>query len=233
VRRDGHHPIIVMQCGPIRVRVDPRRTALERPFNHIVRVRNTSFGIPEDLTDPNIQQLYAALVENEQRNSLIVDEILASIEEGRSPLVLSERVDQLRTLAQSLEGFVENVVVLRGGMGKRQRRDVLDRIEAIPEQQERVILATGRHIGEGFDDARLDTLFLALPISWRGTLQQYAGRLHRSHDGKREVRIYDFVDLHVPVLLAMYRKRLTGYRAIGYDVSGEVTNGPGDLILDS
>lgn len=221
-RRDGHHPIIMMQCGPIRVRVDPRKIALKRPFKHAVLFKDTCFEIPDNMTEPTIQQLYSAFANDCDRNSLIVDEIQASIAEGRSPLVLTERTEHLRVLTEMLGESVVNVVVLKGGMGKRQREAVLDQLKTIPDDEDRIILATGRHIGEGFDDARLDTLFLALPISWRGTLQQYAGRLHRLHDNKREVRVYDFVDGQVPVLVRMYRKRLIGYRAIGYSTKGEI-----------
>ena len=221
-RRDGHHPIIMMQCGPIRVRVDPKKTALERPFKHAVFFKATCFKIPENMTEPTIQQLYSALANDCDRNALIIDEIQASIAEGRSPLVLTERTEHLKVLVEMLGESVKNVVVLRGGMGKRQREAVIDQLKSITDDEERVIVATGRHIGEGFDDARLDTLFLALPISWRGTLQQYAGRLHRVHDNKREVRVYDFVDRQVPVLVRMYRKRLAGYRAIGYSTKGEI-----------
>jgi superfamily II DNA or RNA helicase len=102
-------------------------------------------------------------------------------------------------------------------MGAKQRREVAGRIAAIPLNQERLVLATGRYIGEGFDDARLDTLFLTLPVSWKGTLVQYAGRLHRAHEGKREVRIFDYVDREVPMLARMFERRLRGYRAIGYE----------------
>jgi superfamily II DNA or RNA helicase len=102
-------------------------------------------------------------------------------------------------------------------MGAKQRREVTERIAAIPPNEERLVLATGRYIGEGFDDARLDTLFLTLPVSWRGTLVQYAGRLHRLYEGKREVRIFDYTDREVPMLARMFEKRLRGYRAIGYE----------------
>jgi len=116
-----------------------------------------------------------------------------------------------------LRPAARNIVVLRGGMGTKQRRKTAERIAAIPSNEERLVLATGRYIGEGFDDARLDTLFLTLPVSWRGTLVQYAGRLHRLHEGKREVRIFDYVDRAVPMLARMFEKRLRGYRAIGYE----------------
>jgi superfamily II DNA or RNA helicase len=103
--------------------------------------------------------------------------------------------------ASRLTGLVKHIVVLKGGMGAKQRRAIAEQLTTIPDGEERVLLATGRYIGEGFDDARLDTLFLAMPISWRGTLQQYVGRLHRLHDSKREVIVYDYVDGCVPVLV--------------------------------
>ena len=101
-------------------------------------------------------------------------------------------------------------------MRTKKRREMMGQLAAVPKNEERVLLATGRYVGEGFDDARLDTLFLAMPISWRGTLVQYAGRLHRIHEGKKEVRIYDYVDQNVPMLMRMYEKRLKGYRSMGY-----------------
>src|ERR1700723_1614769 len=118
----------------------------------------------------------------------------------------------------ALSGKVSNVFVLKGGMGKKQRRTIAEAMAAVPESEPRVILATGSYIGEGFDDARLDTLFLAMPISWRGTLQQYVGRLHRLHDDKRVVEVYDYVDANVRMLARMYDRRLKGYGDMGYKV---------------
>jgi len=156
-------------------------------------------------------------VADASRNQLIVNDVLNALEEGRSPLLLTERTDHLEYLEAQLRPAARNLVVLRGGMGAKQRREVAERIAAIPPDEERLVLATGRYIGEGFDDARLDTLFLTLPVSWKGTLVQYAGRLHRLHEGKREVRIFDYVDREVPMLARMFEKRLRGYRAIGYE----------------
>lgn len=135
-----------------------------------------------------------------------------------SPLLLTERTEHVDEFAERLKGFVKNIIVLKGGCGKKQRNELAKQIASIPDEKERLLIATGRYIGEGFDDARLDTLFLAMPISWRGTLQQYAGRLHRLHDNKRVVRIFDYVDIEVPMLARMYKKRLKGYTAIGYSV---------------
>jgi superfamily II DNA or RNA helicase len=114
--------------------------------------------------------------------------------------VITERKDHLQTITRRLSRFGKNVIVLKGGMKAKERKQATAALESVPDGEERVIVATGRYLGEGFDDARLDTLFLTMPISWRGTLAQYAGRLHRLHAAKREVVIYDYVDEDEPVL---------------------------------
>jgi len=220
IRKDGHHPIIMMQCGPIRFRVDAKNQAAVRPFEHVVIPRHTTFKMPVEILEPSIQDIYAALILDEQRNNLIFDDILTALEAGCTPLLLTERTEHVDYFDKRLKGFARNVIVLRGGMGKKQRKAVADKIASIPDGEERVIIATGRFIGEGFDDARLDALFLVMPISWRGTLQQYAGRLHRIHNNKHVVRIYDYVDGHEPMLKRMYEKRLKGYKMMGYKVCG-------------
>ena len=144
--------------------------------------------------------------------------MLQAVGEGRSPLVLTERNEHLDALAERLSTGVQHLVVLRGGMSRKEVGDVAARLAAIPEHEPRVLLATGRYIGEGFDDARLDTLFLTLPVSWRGTIAQYVGRLHRLHHRKREVRVYDYADLNVPMLARMFDRRCRGYEAVGYRI---------------
>lgn len=217
-RKDGHHPIIFMQCGAVRHRVDARKQAAARPFAHKVVFRRTGFRLPRREPDqkPTIQELYAGLVVDTARNDMIFDDILSALEAGRSPVVITERTEHLQDLADRLMKFAKNVVVLRGGLGVRQSRAALEKLASIPESEERVLVATGRYLGEGFDDARLDTLFLTMPISWRGTLAQYAGRLHRLHHAKREVRVYDYVDVSEPMLEKMAGKRVAGYRSLGY-----------------
>ncbi len=226
IRKDGHHPIILMQCGPIRFRESAKKQAAARPFEHVVITRHTNFRMAGESTDVKIQDIYAALVLDRDRNELIFDDLLKALEMGRSPLLLTERVEHLEQLAEQLKPVAQNIIVLKGGMGSKQRKAVADQIKAVPDSKERVILSTGRYIGEGFDDARLDTLFLAMPISWRGTLQQYVGRLHRLHDNKQVVQVYDYVDIHVPTLMRMYKKRVKGYEAIGYSMQNdpEVSN---------
>ena len=125
-------------------------------------------------------------------------------------------------LAERLSRAARNVLVLHGGIGQKARRELANRLESTADAEERVLVATGRYVGEGFDDARLDTLFLTMPISWRGTLAQYAGRLHRIHPAKREVIVYDYVDGEVPVLARMSLKRITGFQSLGYSVASVV-----------
>jgi superfamily II DNA or RNA helicase len=217
-RKDGHHPIIFMQCGPVRHRVGAHQQALERGIRHRARERSTRFELPPSLATmnrPAMPTIYAALAEDERRNDLIFDDVLKSLEAKRSPIVLTERKDHLEYLCKRFSPFVRNLVVLRGGMSVAERKSAEVALR-VPDDQERLILATGRYVGEGFDDARLDTLFLTMPIAWKGTLAQYVGRLHRQHDGKADVLVVDYVDDGVPVLARMAAKRRAGYRALGY-----------------
>lgn len=221
VRKDGHHPIIFMQCGPVRYRVDDRKQAEKRPFEHKVILRPTSFRLPLHLqneTSPSIQEIYTLLAQDDERNRLIIDDVIAAVGAGRCPVLLTERREHLEFLAGLLSQQIQNVFAMAGGMGKKQRKQLAEQLAGIPYDQPRVIVATGRYLGEGFDDERLDTLFLTLPISWRGTLTQYAGRLHRLNPAKKEVIIYDYVDFEVPVLARMSKRRQTGYKSIGYQI---------------
>ncbi|MGA7608545.1 MAG: DEAD/DEAH box helicase family protein [Anaerolineales bacterium] len=221
VRKDGHHPIIFMQCGPVRYQVNDRHQAENRPFDHKVKIRPTGFHLPlylQNSSSLSIQDLYALLVKDDQRNHMIVEDVIDAIQEKRCPVLLTERREHLNVLADLLSQRIPTVFVMAGGMGKKQRVKLAKQISDIPVDQPRLIIATGRYLGEGFDDERLDTLFLALPISWRGTLTQYAGRLHRLNTAKKEVIIFDYVDFEVPVLAKMYARRRAGYKSIGYEI---------------
>jgi len=236
-RKDGHHPIIFMQCGPVRYRVNAKQRAAAHPFKHTVMVRPTDFR-PLRPANPNVRlqfhELYEELIRDEERNRLICHDLMQTLREGRSPLVLTERNEHLDSLAKQLAREVQHLVVLRGGMRKKELDAISGRLAAIPAEEARVILATGRYVGEGFDDARLDTLFLALPVSWHGTIAQYVGRLHRLYDGKREVRVYDYADLNVPMLARMFDRRSRGYEAIGYKMQlpgSAVPGWPADVPL--
>lgn len=237
MRKDGHHPIIFMQCGPVRYRVNSKERVAAHPFKHTVMVRPTDFR-PLRPANPNVRQqfheLYEELIADEERNQLICHDLIQTLREGRSPLVLTERNEHLNSLTKQLAPEVRHLVVLRGGMRKKELDAISARLAAIPADEARVILATGRYVGEGFDDARLDTLFLTLPVSWHGTIAQYVGRLHRLYDGKREVRVYDYADLNVPMLARMFDRRGRGYEAIGYKIQlpgSAVPGWPADVPL--
>jgi len=220
-RKDGHHPIIFMQCGPLRHRVDAKAAAANRPFEHSVYVRPTSFRpVTEADSDLRLQfqSLNRELMTDESRNELIRADILQCVRDGRSPLVLTERREHLNILQSLLEKEVQHTIVLQGNTGAKEIKANADRLDAISPAETRVLIATGRYIGEGFDDPRLDTLFLTLPISWRGTLAQYVGRLHRLYETKKEVKVYDYADFDVPMLSRMFDKRCAGYESIGYRV---------------
>jgi superfamily II DNA or RNA helicase/very-short-patch-repair endonuclease len=238
-RKDGHHPIIFMQCGPVRHRVNAKVQAASRPFEHLVIVHPTAFQpIRTPASDKRVefQTLYQELVADDQRNRRICDDVIDAVRAGRSPLVLTERNDHVDRLERGLSMSVGHLVTLRAGMGKKQQQAVADRLAAIPREAERVLLATGKYVGEGFDDPRLDTLFLTLPVSWRGTIAQYAGRLHRLYDNKRQVRIYDYADLNVSMLARMFDRRCRGYEAVGYTIllpASAIPGWPADVQLPS
>ncbi|MCQ6562248.1 TOTE conflict system archaeo-eukaryotic primase domain-containing protein [Paenibacillus mendelii] len=215
-RQDGQEAIVRFQLGPVLLKVDAKTLSSSRGFTLRVVPRHTHFQTIPGKVVSGIQDIYQQLVDNEERNTLIFDDLLTCLDEGRSPLLLVERTAHAEYFAERLQAFSKNIIVLRGRMGKKQREALRTQIASIPDDQERIIIATGKLIGEGFDDARLDTLFLVHPISWSGTLQQYAGRLHRSHANKEEVKIYDYIDLQVPMLMAMFKKRVKGYRKMGY-----------------
>jgi superfamily II DNA or RNA helicase/very-short-patch-repair endonuclease len=218
-RKDGHHPIIFMQCGPVRHRVNARQQAALRPFTHHVFVRPTGFRAPDLAAADSraeFQRLYEALAENSSRNQLICKDVIAAVKAGRFPLVLTERTEHLRLLSIQLSAAIPHVIILQGGMSRKQIQAAMASLALVPGDQGRALLATGRYIGEGFDEPRLDTLFITLPVSWRGTIAQYVGRLHRLHTGKREVQVYDYADLDVPMLARMFERRCAGYEAVGY-----------------
>jgi superfamily II DNA or RNA helicase len=233
-RKDGHHPILFMHCGRIRYRDDPRKQAENRPFDHYIIPRFTSLRAPlgMDVKGITIQSLYTEIMDSDFRDRQIMDDVLKNHDQGRHCLVLTLRTAHVEKLAKTLSERIPNVITLTGGMGRRATRKAFDRIAEIPPDKSVVLVATGHFIGEGFDEPRLDTLFLAMPISWKGTLQQYAGRLHRLYNTKKEVRIYDYVDIQIPILEKMYQRRLNGYAAMGYKARAEeIMDSPLNIIF--
>jgi superfamily II DNA or RNA helicase len=220
-RRDGHQPIIAMQCGPVRLTVKAAAAQTDKRLELTVVRRGTNFdptGLP---AGASIQEIYGALASDGDRLELIVADTENLVGEGRAPVILTERREHVERLTESLRGSIPNLVVLHGGLKPKERRDALQQLADLNEGDPRLLVATGRYLGEGFDDPRLDTLLLAMPIAWKGTVVQYAGRLHRAHPGKRDIRIYDYVDADVPVLRRMYAKRLSAYQGMGYNTDAQ------------
>ena len=158
------------------------------------------------------------MINDRYRNDMIFDDVLKALDKGATPLLLTERVEHAQALASRFQGFAKNIFLLTGKMKQKERDETLKKLKHISDNEERLIIATGKYIGEGFDHAKLDTLFLTMPISWKGTLQQYVGRLHRLHEHKTVVKVFDYVDKKEPLLNAMFEKRMKGYRSMGYSV---------------
>ena len=231
-RPDGHQPIIFMQCGPIRYKVDAKSQAARREFDHYIIPCFTNMRAP-DASELYIQELYSKICLNSSGNSRIAQDVTDSLREGRIPIILTERKEHAILLAESLTGVCKNTFLLVGSHSQKEKREKLEQLKNVPRDELFVIVATGKYVGEGFDEPRLDTLFLAMPIAWKGTLAQYVGRLHRSFEGKREVLVYDYVDVHIKVLERMYQKRLRGYAELGYMAKGSRADNQVGIIFDT
>jgi len=217
IRRDGQQPIIFMQCGPIRYTA-AKPAGAPHDLEVLPRSRFTRIDLP---TDAGIQDVFRHLANDRARTEAIVAEVRDAVGQGRKVLVLTERTEHLEAIKATLDGLEPAPFVLHGRMSRKQRSALVADLDALPPNAPRVLLSTGKLVGEGFDHPPLDTLVLAMPVSWRGTLQQYAGRLHREHASKKDVRIIDFVDTGHPALLRMWDKRQRGYRAMGYRLGSD------------
>lgn len=228
IRRDGQQPIIFMQCGPIRHQASRASNA---PSDMVVipRLLHSPISLAGEV---GVQDLFKHLAGDVQRTATIAEEVVAAFSEGRKVLVLTERTEHLSAIEQALGGRVSPVFVLQGRMSAKQRATVQAQLDALPPDVPRVLLATGKLVGEGFDHPPLDTLVLAMPISWKGTLQQYVGRLHREHTGKSQVRVVDLVDLGHPMLGRMWERRQKGYRALGYVLKVQAEADENTSLLD-
>ena len=214
-RQDGHQPIIFMQAGPVRHHV---KSDASNQFEQVVIVRQLYHQPPLEFSSqrglPNISKIYHWLQELEDRNQQIIEDVVATLKNGRKPLILTERRDHAEELGNMLEELKISFLVLRGAMKAKERQEAISALETAE-----VLVATGKYIGEGFDLPKLDTLFLALPISWKGSLAQYAGRIHRQFTGKERVMIFDYVDENLPTLQRMFHRRIKGYDAMGYTLT--------------
>jgi superfamily II DNA or RNA helicase len=215
IRRDGQQPIIFMQCGPLRYTAAKPASA-PHELEVVPRCRTASINLPPEA---GIQAVFHCLASDLARTEDIAAEVRSALEQGRKVLVLTERTAHLDAIQASLDGMEPPPFMLHGRMSKRQRAMLMAQLDALAPNAPRVLLATGKLVGEGFDHPPLDTLVLAMPIAWKGTLQQYVGRLHREHTHKTDVRVIDFVDLGHPALRRMWDKRQRGYRAMGYCVA--------------
>ena len=215
IRKDGHQPIIFMQCGPIRYSADAKAQMLSQSFERLLVPRFTPFRpiVGSDLSYTKVAQ---QLAEDEYRNLFIVKDVIEVLKEGRSPIILTSRTSHVSILAELLKPHCPNVITLIGSESTKDKRQKMEHLQSIPSSEQ--LVATGKYVGEGFDYARLDMLFLVSPVAWKGIVAQYAGRLHREYEGKQDVQIYDYIDIRVPVCESMYRKRLKGYASIGYRI---------------
>ncbi|WP_448671251.1 TOTE conflict system archaeo-eukaryotic primase domain-containing protein [Pseudoxanthomonas mexicana] len=218
IRRDGQQPIIFMQCGPIR-HTAATHAGAPQDLEVVPRSRSARIDLPPET---GIQDVFRHLANDQERTGAIAAEIQTAFAQGRKVLVLTERTEHLDAIHAALAGHEPVPFVLHGRMSKKQRGALIAELNALPPEAPRILLATGKLVGEGFDHPPLDTLVLAMPVSWKGTLQQYAGRLHREHASKTGVQIIDFVDAGHPALLRMWDKRQRGYRAMGYRIAAEV-----------
>ena len=216
-RQDGHQPILFMQCGPIRYTADAKAQMKSQNFSRLLVPRYTPFRPigDESLTYTKVEK---QLVEDECRNLFIVKDVVEALKEGRSPIILTSRTAHVATLAGLIEPHYHNVITLVGSESIKEKRQKMEQLQSIPPSEPLVIVATGQYVGEGFDYARLDTLFLASPIAGKNMVNQYTGRLHREFESKQDVQVYDYIDIRVPVCESMYRKRLKGYASIGYRI---------------
>lgn len=217
IRKDGHQPIIFMQCGPIRYSADAKMQMASQTFERLLIPRFTSY---RELTDDKAMyvQILQRMVDDDYRNRLIVADVCKALDEGRSPIVLTSLTSHVEILSAMLADSCKNVITLIGSESVKEKRLKMERLQNVPQEEALVIIATGKYVGEGFDCPRLDTLFLALPVSWKGIVAQYTGRLHRNYPEKKVVQVYDYIDIHVPMCDVMYKRRLKGYASVGYKI---------------
>ena len=226
IRRDGHQKIIFYQCGSVLYSTTTKQMNEAQNFAHYFIPRFSSFHYVPELTEsknPSINQYYEKLISNSTRNELIIADVKNAVKDGRTPLILSERIEHLNILYEKLSNSAQNVIFITGRGTQKQKNETLEKLKAVPADESLIILATGKYAGEGFDYPRIDTLMLAMPFSWKGTLAQYCGRLHRNFAGKNEVQIFDYVDYRIPVFDRMYQNRLKGYKHLGYSIKQNIS----------
>ena len=227
-RSDGLTEIMLMQCGPIRHRLRPPPDDLGRSLL-VHRTELTIADRTDGLTRGEVLALCnAALIEDEARTDRICRDVATAMDSGRNCLVLSGRTEHVEGLADALRRHDLSPLVLHGGLRPKQRRDVHERLA---DDAHVLLVATDRYIGEGFDCPRLDTLFLTFPISAPQRIVQYVGRILRAHPDKHDVEVHDYLDADVPMFAAMHRRRLPGYKQLGFSADRPTTPGAPKLPL--
>lgn len=232
-RSDGQEPRVRMQFGPVRYRYTAKDRAQKQGIGHYVYPRFTHLRYV-GTKKAAMPELYRLVVDSKERNELIVQDVLRVLKQGRTPLVMTKYKEHAALLYDKLQGKADHVLLLEGGRGRRQKERIREEIRQIPSDESVVLVGIGKYIGEGFNYPRLDTLFLAMPISWEGNVEQYAGRLNRDYDGKKEVIIFDYIDAHIPTLERMYHKRMKTYKQIGFEIRTDVqeTSASSNVIFD-
>lgn len=216
-RSDGLTRALSMLCGPVRYVVDPKTQAIQQGIQRIVRPRFTGIRLPTYGPGASFNQILDLLCVHAARNEAIIEDALEAASNGRHPLVLSKRKKHAEELCRLLQSRGHEPILLTGEIDTKERKAILKSLPSF-EHDHRIIVATESLLGEGFDLSYLDTLLIATPISWDGSITQQAGRLHRSHEGKQRVEIFDYVDLSIPMFARMYQKRLKTYAKLGYEV---------------
>ena len=221
-RGDKQERKLLMQLGPIRYRYTAKERAIKQGIGHYVYPRFTRMIDLSPSDDRHISELYRLIVDNEQRNMQIVADAVDCVKKGRTPVVMTKYREHAEMLYALLQGMADHVFLLQGGKSMKARAELREKMSDVSRDESMIMVATGQYIGEGFNYPRLDTMLLAMPISFEGNVEQYAGRLNRDYEGKKDVIIFDYIDQHIPVLERMYHRRLRTYKKIGFEVCSEV-----------
>lgn len=221
-RNDGQEKKVYMQLGPVRYRFTAKEKAELQNIEHYVYPRFTR--LVNTGNEWSINEAYKKIISNEIRNNMIVDDAVKCIKDGRTPIIITKFKEHANTIVDMLKNKADNIFLLKGGRGNKERESIRSAMMNIPKSESLVAVAIGQYIGEGFNFPRLDTMLLAAPIAWAGNVEQYAGRLNRDYNGKKEVIIYDYVDIHIRVFEKMYRKRMSAYKNIGYEICTDITD---------
>ena len=219
------------------VREVSKEKAKAQGIDHLVYPRFTRTVLPRGVSTEKMHpnEAYEIIRNNDIRDEQILADVRECILSGRTPIILSKYKDHSEKLYERVKAYADHVFLMTGNYSKREHRRILSEMQDVNPDESMILVATGSLIGEGFDYPRLDTLIMATPVSFKGVVEQYAGRLNRDYAGKEKVIVYDYVDSHIPMFDNMYAKRLRAYKQIGYDVCGGITGEKqsADAIFDS